>query len=137
MSDKHTILGKVVEAILSVFKSNWIDFIAKLWKKVPDELKVQLIDIVQIVNRIKTYVDSPAIDLITFAIPGDADDKAVAWLRKVLGQITSELRLLDIPTSEYSASDLHNIATRLTQEITGLKYGQAAVTIENAFQNNK
>lgn len=136
MSDKHTILGKVVEAILSVFKSNWIDFIANLWKKVPDELKDKLIDIVQVVNRIKEYVDSPAVDLITYAVPGSWDDETVAWLRKVLQEITGHLNIKDKPTSEYTASDLHNIATLLTKEVTGLSYGQSAVTIENAFQNS-
>ena len=135
MSERKTVIGKILESILSVFKENGLGFFRKLWKKVPDELKVQLSDIVEIVERVKGYVDSPAVDLITFAIPGDADDKAVKWLRTILGNITSELNLLDKPVSDYSASDLHNIATLMTKEVTGLSYGQSAVTIENAYQN--
>jgi hypothetical protein len=137
MTEKHTILGKALEAIISIFKEGYKSFMVKLFKKLPDELKEKLIDIVDIVERIKTYVDSPAVDLITFAIPGDADDKAVAWLRSILSSVTTELNLLDKPTSEYSASDLHNIGTLLTKEITGMSYGQSAVTIENAYQNSK
>lgn len=136
MEEKKTIVGKILAAILSVFKENWREFITKLWKKIPVELKTELLNIVDIVNRIKNYVDSPAVDLITYAIPGDKDDKAVAWLRQKLADITSELNLLDKPTGQYSSTDLHSIATRLTQEVTGLPFGQAAITIENAYQNS-
>ena len=38
-----TIVGKVIAAILTVFKSNWLTFIVKLWKKVPYELKIELV----------------------------------------------------------------------------------------------
>lgn len=137
MSERKTILGKVIAAILSAFKENWLNFLIKLWKKVPDDLKVTLANIVEIVERIKHFVDSPAVDLITEAIPGNADDAAVAWLRRLLGEVISKLNLLDRPTPEYTSSDLHNIATLLTQEVTGLSYGQSAITIENAFQNLK
>lgn len=130
-----TIAGKVLQAIFSLFKENWVDFILKLWKKVPDEIKVELSTVVNIIERIKSFVDSPAVDLVTYAIPGDKDDKAVAFLRKALNEAISKLRLLDTPTSEYTASDLHNIGTLMTKEITGLSYGQSAVTIENAYQN--
>lgn len=132
---KKTILGKAIELILKVFKDKWPDFLVKLWRKIPAELKAKLVDIVEIVERIKQYVDSPVVDLITFSIPGDKDDKAVAWLRMILASITSELNLLD--KKEYTATDYHNIATRLTQEITGMSYGQSAITIENTYQNYK
>lgn len=132
-----TVAGKVIEAILSVFKENWLSFITKLWKKIPEELKEKLIEIVEIVERVKTYVDSPAVDLITAAIPGKADDEAVKWLRAILRTLTAELNLLDKPTSEYSATDLQSLATRLTQEVTGMPFGQSAITIENCYQNYK
>lgn len=137
MSERKTILGKVIAAILSAFVENWLSFLIKLWKKVPTELKVELVKIVDIVERIKTFVDSPSLDMITAVIPGDADDETVKWLRDKLRDITIGLRLLDKPSTEYSASDLHNIATLLTMEVTGLSYGQSAITIENAFQNTK
>lgn len=132
-----TIVGKVIAAILTVFKSNWLTFIVKLWKKVPDELKIELVKIVDIVERIKSFVDSPGIDLLTAVIPGNADDEIVSWLREKLADIISGLNLLDKHSSEYTSSDLHNIATLLTMEVTGLSYGQSAITIENAFQNTK
>lgn len=130
-----TIAAKILQAVFSLFKENWLDFILKLWKKVPDEIKIELSTIVEIVERIKIYVDSPAVDLITFAIPGDKDDKAVAKSRLFLNETLSKLRLLDVPTEKYSASDLHNIGTLMTKQVTGLSYGQSAVTVENAYQN--
>jgi len=132
-----TLFGKALEAILSLFKENWFDFITKLWKKIPSELQEKLVDIVKIVERIKTYVDSPVVDFIASVIPGDKDDKIVSTLRAILRSIIEELKLIDTPASELKATDLHSIATRLTQEVTGLPFGQSAITIENAFQNYK
>jgi len=130
-----TLFGKAIEAILSLFKENWFDFITKLWKKIPKELQEKLVDIVEIVERIKTYVDSPVVDFIASVIPGDKDDKIISTLRAILRSIIEELKLIDTPSSELKATDLQSIATRLTQEVTGLPFGQAAITIENTYQN--
>jgi len=130
-----TLFGKALEAILSLFKENWFEFITKLWKKIPSELQEKLVDIVEIVERIKTYVDSPVVDFIASVIPGDKDDKIVSTLRAILRSIIEELKLIDTPSSELKATDLQSIATRLTQEVTGLPFGQAAITIENTYQN--
>jgi len=130
-----TVFGKALEAILSLFKENWFEFITKLWKKIPKELQEKLVDIVEIVERIKTYVDSPIVDFIASVIPGDKDDKIISTLRAILRSIIEELKLIDTPSSELKATDLQSIATRLTQEVTGLPFGQAAITIENAYQN--
>jgi len=132
-----TLFGKALEAILSLFKENWFEFITKLWKKIPSELQEKLVDIVEIVERIKTYVDSPVVDFIASVIPGDKDDKVISTLRAILRTIIEELKLIDTPASELKPTDLHSIATRLTQEVTGLPFGQSAITIENAFQNYK
>ncbi|WP_348620204.1 hypothetical protein [Pedobacter lusitanus] len=135
MAKEKTFIGKILAAVFSVFKENYKDFLVKLWNKIPTEIKPQLIDIVQIIERIKSYVDSPAVDLITFAIPGDKDDKAVAWLRLKLNDLINELKLHDVKPGEYKKTDLQPLATRLTQEVTGMSYGQSAITIENAYQN--
>ncbi|KIO75564.1 hypothetical protein TH53_19690 [Pedobacter lusitanus] len=101
MAKEKTFIGKILAAVFSVFKENYKDFLVKLWNKIPTEIKPQLIDIVQIIERIKSYVDSPAVDLITFAIPGDKDDKAVAWLRLKLNDLINELKLHDVKPGEY------------------------------------
>jgi len=136
MSDKHTVLGKVVDAILSIFKSNWKTFVTKLWDKIPDELKTELLDIVGIVNKIKQYADSTIIDVITQVIPGDADDKAVAWAREQLTKIVQAEDIANKKISELTRGNYQTIASELTVAATGLDYGQAAISVENAYQNS-
>lgn len=132
MSEKKTILGKVVEAILSIFKENWMDFVKKLWRKIPEDLKEELNNIVGIVNFIKEQVDSPVLDVLVGLSKTDIDDKALAWLREIL----NDLRLADLKTSDLTKTDYHNIGTLLTEKSTGVSYGQAVITIENAYQNS-
>jgi len=136
MEEKKTFFGKLLQGLLSIFKQNWKAFVQKLWnKQVPDEIKPEVSLIVDIVERIKTFVDSPGLDLITWAIPGDVDDKAVAYLRSLLRTITSEYGLTDKPTTEYKRGDLQTIATELTAQYLEMPYGQAAITVEGGFQN--
>lgn len=130
--EKKTILGKVVEAILSVFKENWTEFISKLWGKIPGDLKDELLDVVGIVNTIKSFVDSPILDVLVKITPTQADDKALEWLREIF----TKLRLDSLNVSDLTKTDYHNIATLLTEKATGLPYGQSVITIENAYSNS-
>lgn len=125
-----TFLGKILASILEVFKSNFPEFIKKIYKKIPDELKVKLAAIVQVVENIKNFVDSPTADLITAIIPGDLDDDLKEWLRKVLPVILYKYK--DISGPGY----YHLVATELTMKLTGASFGQSAITIETAYQNS-
>lgn len=125
-----TFLGKIIASILEVFKSNFPEFIKKIYNKIPDDLKFKLSAIVQVVENIKTFVDSPTADLITEIIPGDLDDDLKDWLRKVLPAILEKYK--DISGAGY----YHLVATELTSDLTGASFGQSAITIEAVYQNS-
>lgn len=134
MSTEKTIFGKIIAAILSVFAENWQSFVAKLWKKVPDDLQDKVSIGVRIVEKIKDFVNSPTADFITSIIPGDLDDKIQDYLKVLLPKILAEYG--DITKiNEVSGKLAHNIATDINQELTGLSYGQSALTTEVAYNN--
>lgn len=123
-----------VHKILELFIRNWEGLFIKIWKKVPHGLQKELNIIVKVVENIKRVVDSPVADMITAIIPGEADDRMKEWLREVLPKIIATYHA----RSGIKESDCyHNIATNLTKELTGMSYGQSAVTIEMAYQNLK
>lgn len=126
-----TIVGKILAAILSVFKANWKSFAIKTADKVPNEVKEKLNIVIRVVNLFKQFVDSPTADIITAIIPGDVDDKIKEWLRE---------RLKDYKLEEYQADSeghLHLLASYLTQDMIEIPFGQAAFTIEAAYQKFK
>ena len=133
--EKKTWLGRVFASIAQLFMNNYEIWLKKLWRNISEELKPDLINIVQIIERIKSYVDSPTIDLVTWAIPGDKDDKAIAWLRQVLDSIIMELKLDSKTSEQLSKTDKQSLATRLTEEVTGLPFDQASTTIKTAYWN--
>lgn len=127
--EKKTWLGKLIADLLETFKTKWPDFVASLWPRVPKELQEKVSIVIRVVENIKNFVDSPAADFITTVIPGDVDDKVKDWLRKVL----SEWKV----KQDYILNDpghLHLLATHLTSDLTGLSFGQSAITTEVAYQ---
>lgn len=136
MEEKKTFFGKLLQGLLEIFKNNWQEWVRKLWnKQVPDEIKPEVTLIVEIVERIKTFVDGPGMDLVTWIIPGNDDDEGVAFLRTIFRSTTAEYGLTEKPTSEYKRGDLQTIATEMTSQYLDMPYGQAAITVEGGFQN--
>jgi hypothetical protein len=45
---------------------------------------------ISVVNKIKTFIDSPAADIITAIIPGTLDDAVKVWLRQYLPVILKD-----------------------------------------------
>jgi len=133
MSQEKTWLGKVLASILGLFASKWPEFVAKLFTKIPDEVKEKVSLAVKIVNSIKFFIESPTADLITAIIPGDTDDKIKEWLRIFLPKLLEKYNVLNKSTLTPEAS--HLIATNITQELTGLSFGQSALTTEVVYQN--
>jgi hypothetical protein len=77
-------------------------FISKIWGEVKalfdgmsDELKTAVHIGVAVTENIKTFVDSPAADVLTAIIPGGLDDNIKTWLRAKLPAILTELKLTD------------------------------------------
>jgi len=131
------IFGKIIAVILSVFASNWDSgkFIRSLWKKVPDELQDKVSIGVEVVELLKKAIDSGTVDVLTAIIPGRLDDEAVFWLRVFLPKLLDKYKILTSPDEFNNAQVYHNFATEVTQEATGLSYGQCALTTEVSFQN--
>lgn len=131
-----------IKGILSLFISNFPAFVSRLFSKIPDELKMQLKVIIQVVENIKYFVDSPAADILTAVIPGEADDKLKQWLRATLPEVLNYLGLItdagiqlsDDPDTK--AAQLHSIGTILNKKLTGSSFGQAAITTEVIYQNS-
>ncbi|MES2593160.1 MAG: hypothetical protein V4608_14860 [Bacteroidota bacterium] len=135
MSQEKSWLGKILASILGLFASKWPEFVAKLFTKIPDEVKEKVSLAVKIVQNIKAFIDSPAADLITSVIPGNVDDNIKIWLRKVLPVILEKYHLDG--GSALSPEESHSIATNITQELTGLSFGQSALTTEVVYQSMK
>jgi len=133
MGKPQNFLRLIVHKILELFIRNWEGFFIKVWKKVPSKLQDELKMIVKVVENIKRVVDSPVADVITAIIPGEADDRMKEWLREVLPKILEKYYWIE----KSNPDTFHNIATNLTKELTGMSYGQSAVTIEMAYQNLK
>lgn len=77
-------------------------FIKKIWeglkahfKRLPQDAKNAIHIGVIVVEKIKVFVDNPAVDILTALIPGDIDDKIKDKLREFLPKILTELRLAD------------------------------------------
>lgn len=133
MSEKKTWLGKILASILGLFASKWPEFVGKLFTKIPDEVKEKVSLAVKIVNSIKVFLESPTADLITAIIPGETDDNIKEWLRVFLPKLLERYNVIN--QSSLSPEASHLIATNITQELTGLSFGQSALTTEVVYQN--
>ncbi|HMI03745.1 MAG TPA: hypothetical protein VK541_14775 [Pedobacter sp.] len=131
-----------LKGVLRLFIDNFPAFVKRLFNKIPDELRNQLQVIIQVVENIKQFVDSPGADILTSLIPGTADDKLKEWLRKVLPEILDHLGMITDAGLKLSedpdtkAAQLHSVATILNRKLTGASFGQAAITTEVVYQNS-
>lgn len=132
MENQKGWLGKILASIIELFASNWESFAVKLFKKIPDELKEKISIGIVIVENIKKFIESPAADFLTAIIPGDLDDKIKDKLRFILPVIWERYNLANQTKLKAEAS--HIIATNINKEITGLSFGQTALTTEVAYQ---
>jgi len=100
-------------------------FLSKIWAEVkslfdgiPAELKNAISIGVVITEGIKTFVDSPAADVLTVIIPGTLDDDLKTLLRAKLPEILTELKLADSCsglTDPSQSSFLHSLSILIAQ----------------------
>jgi hypothetical protein len=107
-------------------------FLSKIWNEIKDlfsgipiELKRAIHIGVIVTENIKTFVDSPAADIITALIPGEIDDKIKDVLRSKLPLILSELKLADDCHSITDPAQLTSCAVNTLQNLD--------VNIKNSF----
>ena len=101
-------------------------FLTKIWAEVqglfdgiPTELKTAIHIGVLVTEAIKTFVDSPAADVLTAIIPGDADDEIKDLLRAKLPGILAELKLADSCASLTDPSQITACAIKVLQGLDG------------------
>jgi hypothetical protein len=110
-------------------------FLSKIWAEIkslfdgiPAELKTAIHIGVVITEGLKTFVDSPAADVLTAIIPGDIDDELKNLLRAKLPQILTELKLADNCTGLTDPSQITKCAISVLQGLDG--------DISSAFLHN-
>lgn len=130
MEQRKTILGKFFAAVGKLFKDNWKEYALKQAKKIAEDLKDELLPVIGIVNKIKEMVDSPLIDIIVAVIPGDWDDKLRSEVSELLAVVLQKYNDFTDP------GDLHTIATKLTEKVSGMSFGQSAATIQFLYEEN-
>lgn len=134
---------------------NFLRTIKKLFISLTAEVKKQMPEIIQIVNNIKTFVDSPGCDVLTTIIPGTIDDTVKVLLRKYLPDLLKALNtsndIANLPTlndqlkaiineiqlSPDAARDIlyHGIASKLTETITGQTWDESILIAQGAFKH--
>src|SRR5580698_8720538 len=97
-------------------------FLSKIWNEakalfaeMPSELQTAVHIGVLVTQNIKTFVDSPAADVLTAIIPGDIDDEIKNWLRAKLTAILTELKLADSCSALTDPSEITTCAVKVLQ----------------------
>ena len=102
---------------------NWLKKIWKsiqaLFNRIPDELKTAIHTGVTVTENIKTFVDSPAADILTTLIPGETDDRIKTALRTALPALLTQLKLADSCSDASSPEEITTCAVKTLQSITG------------------
>jgi hypothetical protein len=80
---------------LTTFLSNIWAEVKGLFNNISPELKTAIHIGVIVTENIKSFVDSPAADILTAIIPGDLDNELITLLRAKLPEILTELKLAD------------------------------------------
>jgi len=131
MSEEKTLIGKALQWIFDQFEYNWPEFVAKLFTKIPKDVLEKVIIAVKTIEAIKQWLASNKSKQVVDFIPGDWDND----LRDYLNEFLSEYDFSEV--EKLFPKDSHNIATTLTSELTGISFGQSALTTEVVYQKLK
>src|SRR5205085_1190903 len=69
--------------------------ISKIWNKAEDSIKQLTPIAIEVVQKVKLFLDSPVADVITALIPGNIDDVIKEKLREKLPDIIIKMQLID------------------------------------------
>jgi len=101
-------------------------FLTKLWAEIkglfdgiPSELKTAIHIGVFITEGLKTFIDSPAADVLTVIIPGEIDDDLKNLLRAKLPGILTELKLADSCAGLTEPAQITACAIKVLQGLDG------------------
>ncbi len=113
---------------LQTFLSKIWNEIKELFAAIPAELKTAIHIGVLVTENVKNFIDSPAADVLTALIPGDADDEIKELLRAKLPAILTELKLADSCGSLVDPEQITVCAVKVLQGLSG--------DIQSAFLHN-
>ena len=105
-------------SLKSFLSKLWAD-IKNLFDGIPSELNTAIHIGVVVTEGLKTFVDSPAVDVLTAIIPGDIDDDLKNLLRAKLPQILAELKLADSCSGLTDPSQITSCALKVLQGLDG------------------
>jgi hypothetical protein len=121
--DNEDLQSNQIKKIEPMKISAWLK---KIWKsiqkafiRIPAELKTAIHTGVVITENIKTFVDSPAADILTTIIPGDTDNRIKAALRTALPAILMQLKLADACGDVKTPEEITTCAVKTLHGITG------------------
>ena len=110
-------------------------FLSKIWNEIkelfagiPAEIKTAIHIGVLVTENVKNFIDSPAADVLTALIPGDADDEIKDLLRAKLPGILTELKLADSCGELTDPGQITECAVKILQGLSG--------DIQSAFLHN-
>ena len=92
--------------------------IQSLFNGIPSELKSAIHIGVVVTENIKTFVESPAADILTAIIPGNVDDGIKNLLRANIPDILTKLKLVD-ECAKSTPEEITACAVKHLQEVTG------------------
>jgi len=104
---------------LTTFLSNIWAEVKGLFNNISPELKTAIHVGVIVTENIKSFVDSPAADVLTAIIPGDLDNELITLLRAKLPGILTELKLADSCGSLTVPSEITACAVKVLQGLSG------------------
>ena len=105
-------------SLKSILSKIWAE-VESLFNGISPELKTAIHIGVLVTEAIKTFVDSPATDVLTAIIPGDADNEIKDLLRAKLPAILTELKLADSCTGLTDPSQITVCAIKILQGLDG------------------
>ena len=95
------------------------------------KIQTELEKVVDVVNVVKRYADSPIAVIIVNLTKTQIDNQAREWLSKFLQKVLDKYNTLK------SAEALQEIAGTLAQRQTGLPLETASIKVEEVYQASK
>lgn len=96
-----------------------INEVKNLFSHMPSELQLAVHVGVTVAENLKSFVNSPAADILTAIIPGTLDDSIVAALRTALPKILIELKLVDSTYNLTDPAQITEAAMKVLQDMDG------------------
>ena len=126
-----TIMGKIINFFLIVFKGKFAVLIDGFYNAIPNKLKPEIEGIIHFVDKLNDYIQSPTVDVITAIIPGNVDDELVKAFRIILPIISDKYK------TALTGPQKHEVAANIISGYTGYKFGESAILAEVVFQKIK